>query len=275
MDHNGENPIYSSQQELAGYQLQRNLDKTGKQILFLRYSFSQTDLTRLEIPALVDPADRNVRLSTVSTTYTHDTRDNPLDAHKGVLESVELDLNASRLGSSVNFAKMTGQAAYFKKIPDNIIWANSIRIGLAQPLFSSRVPLSEEFFTGGGSTLRGFPLDGAGPQHQVPVCSNGSSTNCTLIQVPNGGHELLILNSEFRIPLPIKKDLGLAVFYDGGNVFPSVGFRHVTSLYSNNVGLGLRYHTPVGPIRVDLGRNLNPIPGINATQYFITIGQAF
>ena len=48
-----------------------------------------------------------------------------------------------------------------------------------------------------------------------------------------------------------------------------------TSLFSNNVGLGLRYATPVGPVRFDLGRNLNPIQGINATQYFFSIGQAF
>ncbi len=274
VDHDGENPIYSSQQEIASYQLQRSLDKAKTRNLFLRYSFSQTDLTRIEIPALVPEADRNVRLSTVSSSFIRDTRDNPLDAHKGILENAEFDINASALGSSVNFVKLTGQAAYYKKIPDNIVWANSIRIGLAQPFSSSFVPLSEEFFTGGGSTLRGFPLDGAGPQRQVPVCSTGT-TNCTLIQVPSGGNELLILNSELRIPLPIKKNLGLAVFYDGGNVFPNVGFHNFTSLYSNNVGLGLRYATPVGPIRVDLGRNLNPIPGINATQYFISIGQAF
>jgi outer membrane translocation and assembly module TamA len=64
-------------------------------------------------------------------------------------------------------------------------------------------------------------------------------------------------------------------FYDGGNVFPIVGFRDFTSLYSNNVGLGLRYATPVGPLRIDLGQNLNPVTGIKATNYFISIGQAF
>jgi outer membrane translocation and assembly module TamA len=73
----------------------------------------------------------------------------------------------------------------------------------------------------------------------------------------------------------VKKGLGMVAFYDGGNVFPLVGFHDFTSLYSNNVGVGLRYATPVGPVRIDLGRNLNPIPGIQATQYFISIGQAF
>lgn len=275
VEHDGENPIFTSQQELASYQIQRPLDKKKQRILFLRYSFSKTDLTQIEIPALVLPTDQHVRLSTLSTSFTRDTRDNILNAHRGSLQSIELDFNPSKLGSSVNFAKLTGQVAYYKKIPDNIIWANSIRIGLAEPFASSRVPLSEEFFTGGGSTLRGFPLDGAGPQRQVQVCPEGSMTNCSFIQVPAGGNELLLLNSEFRIPLPIRQGLGMAVFYDGGNVFPNVGFHDFTSLYSNNVGLGLRYATPVGPIRVDLGRNLDPVPGINPTQYFISIGQAF
>ena len=275
VEHDGENPIFSSQQEIASYQIQRPLDNAKKNIFFLRYSFSKTDLTNIEIPELVPSEDQHIRLSTVSASFTHDTRDNPIDAHKGLLQSDEIDFNSTKLGSNVDFAKLTMQTAYFKKIMHNIIWANSIRIGLAQSFSGSFVPLSEAFFSGGGSTLRGFPLDSAGPQRPVQVCNTGSSTDCTYIQVPRGGNELLILNSEFRIPLPIKKNLGVAVFYDGGNVFPIVGFHDFASLYSNNVGAGLRYATPVGPIRIDLGRNLNPVPGIAATQYFISIGQAF
>jgi outer membrane protein assembly factor BamA len=274
-DRNEENPLFSSQQELASTQLQRPLDKAQKNTLFLRYSFSQTDLTRILIPDLVQAQDQHVRLSTLSANLTRDTRDNPLDEHKGVLQSAELDVNATKLGSSVNYAKFTGQAAFYKQGFHNIVFANSLRIGLAQPYANSRVPLSEEFFTGGGNSLRGFPLNGAGPQRQVDVCSSGSSSDCVKILVPSGGNELLLINAEARIPLPIKKGLGLVTFYDGGNVFPTVGFHDFTSLYSNNVGLGLRYATPVGPVRIDLGRNLNPIQGINATQYFVSIGQAF
>ncbi len=270
-----ENPVYSSQIENGSFQLQRFLDRKKQDIFFMRYSFSQTDLTRILIPALVLPQDQHVRLSTIAGNVTRDTRDNPLDAHKGMLQTVELDFNTTKLGSSVNFAKLTAQAAYYRPIVHDIVWANSIRIGLAQPFSNSRVPLSEAFFTGGGNTLRGFPLDGAGPQRQVQVCSSGSSTDCSYIQVPSGGNEQLILNSEFRIPIPIKQGLGLAVFYDGGNVFPTVGFHDFTSLYTNNVGLGLRYATPVGPVRIDLGHNLDPVPGVKSTQYFVSIGQAF
>jgi outer membrane protein assembly factor BamA len=270
-----ENPVYSSQQELGSFQIQRALDKAKATTLFFRYSFSKTDLTRIVIPDLVLPADQHVRLSTLAVNLTRDTRDNVLDEHKGVLRSIELDFNPSKLGSSVSFVKMAGQAAFYKTTSYGIVLANSVRIGLAQPLENSRVPISAAFFTGGGNTLRGFPLDGAGPQRPVQVCSSGSSTDCSYIQVPSGGNELLLINAEARIPLSFKKGLSLVPFYDGGNVFPIIGFHDFTSLYSNNVGLGLRYSTPVGPVRIDLGRNLNPIPGINATQYFISIGQAF
>ena len=274
-ERNEENPIFSSQQEVGTLQFQRYLDHADKNTLFLRYIYSQTNLTRVEIADLVPLQDRHVRLSTIAANLTHDTRDNALDQHKGMLDSIELDFNSTKLGSSVNFFKLNGQAAYYKQVVHNIVWANSIRIGLAQPYANSRVPLSEEFFTGGGNSLRGFPLDGAGPQRAISVCNPGQTANCPQINVPSGGNELLLINSEARIPLPFKKGLGIAVFYDGGNVFPSVGFHDFTSLYSNNVGLGLRYATPVGPVRVDLGRNLNPVPGVQATQYFISIGQAF
>jgi outer membrane protein insertion porin family len=270
-----ENPIFSFQQELSTFEVQKPIDRSEKDILFLRYSFSQTKLTRVLIPDLVPDRDRNVQLSTLAANLTRDTRDDPFNEHNGVLRSLELDFNAKTLGSSVNFAKLTGQVAFYKEKVDHIVWADSIRIGLAQPFAGSFVPLSDKFFTGGGNSLRGFPLDGAGPQRSVEVCPNGTPGCGTLINVPEGGNELLIINSEARIPLSIKKGLGIVPFYDGGNVFPNVGFHDFLSLYSNSVGIGLRYETPVGPIRFDIGRNLNPVAGVNPTQYFVSIGQAF
>ena len=86
---------------------------------------------------------------------------------------------------------------------------------------------------------------------------------------------MLILNSEARIPIPLKQGLSVVPFYDGGNVLPVAGFSRFTSLYSNNVCIGLRYATPIGPIRFDVGQNLNAVSGVKATQYIISIGQAF
>lgn len=275
-ERNEENPIFSSQQESASYQVQRFIDRAKKDLFFVRYSFSKTDLTRIEIPELVPTEDQHIRLSGFGANLTRDTRDNVLDAHKGFLGSLEIDINSTKLGANVDFAKLTSQAAFYKEKYHHIVWADSIRIGLAQPFANSFVPLSEAFFTGGSDTLRGFPLDGAGPQRNVYACSTGQAPpDCPQITVPEGGNELFVINSEARIPVPIKKGLGIVAFYDGGNVFPLIGFHDFTSLYSNNVGIGLRYSTPVGPIRFDVGHNLNPVPGISSTQYFFSIGQAF
>jgi outer membrane protein insertion porin family len=272
-EHNSENPIFTSRLAQTGFQLQRPLGKAKHTNLFLRYTLSEMGITRLLIPDLIPTEDLHVRLSTLSGSFIHDTRDNILDAHKGFYESYELDFNPSALGSSVDFTKLLTQDAYYKKIPGNVIWANSVRIGIEEPFNGSHVPLSQEFFSGGGGTLRGFPLNGAGPQRTLQACGTpGVESTCSLITVPEGGRQLLIINSEFRIPVPVYKNLGVVAFYDGGNVFEHVGFH---GQYTNTVGAGLRYNTPVGPIRIDLGHNLNAQPGIKSTQLFITLGQAF
>ena len=275
-ERNSENPVFTSRLGDFSFQLQRPLNPDATRQLTLTYSVRQTRLTNLLIPALVPPEDRSVRLSGPTVTYSRDTRDNPLDATKGIYETAELDVNPTVLGSSVSFARLRGQVAYYKDVGKKIIWANSLRMGIEQPFAGSHVPVSELFFSGGGSTLRGFPLNGAGPQQKIPACGNPSDpSTCAFITVPTGGRELFIVNSEFRIPVPLKKGLGIAAFYDGGNVFKHVGFRDFGASYSNTIGIGLRYATPVGPVRLDIGHNLNPQSGVKATQIFITLGQAF
>ncbi len=276
VERNTENPIFTSRTGDFGFQVERLLNAAGTRTFSARYGYRQAVLTNLLIPDLVSPDDRRVRLSYIEGTYTYDTRDNVLDAHRGTYQTAEFDLDPSALGSTVDFARLRMQAAYYKPIKAGIIWANSVRLGVAQPLAGSHVPVSELFFSGGGSTLRGFPLNGAGPQRTIPVCGNPTdTTTCTQITVPEGGKELFIVNSEIRIPVPLKKGLGVAAFYDGGNVFQHVGFGDFRKNYTSTVGIGLRYSTPVGPVRIDLGHNLNGLPGIKSTQIFITLGQAF
>jgi len=276
-EHDSQNPIFTSQSAQLGYQLERALNPDQTTNLFLRYTLSQTSLTRLLIPDLVPSRDQHIRLSTLSATFLRDTRDNPLDAHQGMLQSYQLDYSPSALGSTANFAKLLTQTAYYRRLAHDIIWANSLRLGFDKAFGHSFVPLSQAFFSGGGSTLRGFPLDGAGPQKTIPACGDPADpATCSLINVPVGGNELLIVNTEFRMPVPqIKQGLGVALFYDGGNVFSHIGFRHLGAGYTNSIGAGLRYDTPVGPIRLDLGHNLNAVAGIKSTQIFITLGQAF
>ena len=141
----------------------------------------------------------------------------------------------------------------------------------------SHVPISQRFFSGGSDSLRGFPLNGAGPQGTAVLCTdeNDLSTCTSKIRVPIGGHQLFIFNSEGRFPIPLKKGLGGVVFYDGGNVYARLRPPLSFSDYSNTVGFGLRYQTPVGPVRIDIGRNLNPVAGLKSTQIFVTLGQSF
>ena len=281
-ERSSENPIFTEKLVQGSYQVQRPLNAKKNQTLILRYSLRRTNLSDLLIPELVAPEDRNERLGTFSASYIRDTRDHALDAHRGIYESIEVDLNPSFLGSNTNFTRFLGQIAYYKRLGTNpIIWANSLRLGLEGSFSGDHVPLSEKFFAGGGSTLRGFYLNGAGPQREVPVCSNPADTStCSKITVPVGGSQLVIFNSEVRFPIPVTlpiigDKLGGVVFYDGGNIYNSVGFQNFFGNFTNSVGGGLRYATPVGPVRVDVGHLLTKIPGVKSTQLFITLGQAF
>jgi outer membrane protein insertion porin family len=272
-----QNPIYTALLQGASFQIEKSLDRRRTQKFIGGYSYQRTDLSHILIPELVLARDQRVKLSTVFARYVRDTRDNPLDAHHGQYQTLNFGVTPEALGSSSNFVRVFGQLALYKPVRPWLTWANNFRFGLAAPFGQAGyVPLSERFFSGGLDSLRGFAVNGAGPQRSVPVCSNPSdSSTCTLISVPSGGLMLAIFNSEGRFPIPLKKDLGGVVFYDGGNVYANVNAHQFFSNYSNSIGIGIRYKTRVGPIRVDLGRNLNPQPGLKATQYFVTLGQAF
>jgi outer membrane protein assembly factor BamA len=270
-----ENPLFAAGLGDLSFQVERRLSRKSNTRLQIRYDFNKTSLSHLLVSALVLPQDRNVHLSTFSSTLIRDTRDKPLDAHRGLFSTVNLGITPTQLGSSASFAKLFGQYAFYKPIR-SMVFANSVRLGLAKAIAGSFVPTSQLYFSGGGTSLRGFPINEAGPQRLVPFCNvlQGQS-GCVNVTVPIGGRQLFILNSELRFPLRIVDALGGVVFYDGGNVYSAINFRNFVDNYTNTVGIGLRYSTPIGPIRIDVGRNLNPVPGIRATQYYITLGQAF
>lgn len=275
------NPIFADTFTLGSFQVQRALNPKRTQTFMLRYQFQHTVLSHLLIPDLVPERDLNIRLSTFSVSYIHDTRDKPLDAHRGVYQTLNFGVTPAALGASASFVKFLGQAAYYVPMTTHITWANNARLGFAKTIFSSFVPLSEEFFSGGSDTLRGFPIDGAGPQRPVVACGNSSDpATCSTISVPVGGNMLLVLNSELRFPIPLNlpyvgKNLGGTVFYDGGNVYSNINLPLLWREYTNSVGLGITYQTPVGPVRFDVGHLLNPIVGISSLQVFLTLGQAF
>ncbi len=270
-----ENPLFAAGLGDLSFQVERLISRKNNTRLQLRYDFNKTILSHLLVPELVLQQDRNVHLSTFSGTLLRDSRDKPLDAHHGVFGTLNLAITPKALFSSADFAKLFGQYAYYKPV-HSIVFANSIRLGLLKSFSGSFVPTSQLFFTGGGTTLRGFPIDEAGPQRLVPFCNVlKGQTGCVNVTVPVGGRQLFILNSEARFPLGIMKALGGVVFYDGGNVDTAINLRNFADNYTNTIGVGLRYATPIGPVRFDIGKNLNPVPGITSIQYYITLGQAF
>lgn len=275
LERNSENPLFTASMGDLSFQVERLISRKNNTRAQLRYDLNKTVLSNLLVPDLVLEQDRNVRLSTFSGTLVHDTRDKPLDAHRGIYGTLDFGITPTALGSSSNFTKFFGQVAHYREV-HSVVFANSIRVGLATPFAGSFVPTSQLFFTGGGTSLRGFPINAAGPQRLVPFCNvlEGES-GCVNVTVPVGGKQLFILNSEIRFPMRIMKNLGGVLFYDGGNVYSAINLHNFVDNYTNTVGFGLRYSTPIGPVRVDVGRNLSPVPGLNPTQFFITIGQAF
>jgi len=271
-----ENPIYEARLGQASWQVDRFLDKKRTKTVRVRYSFQRTNLSNITIPELVLPEDQHVRLSTLFGEFIRDTRDHPLDAHRGLYQTASFGITPTALGSSSDFTRFLGQNAFYLQLRPWLVWANNFRLGLAAPFSNSRVPLSETFFSGGPDSLRGFPINGAGPQRPVTVCGNPTdASTCSLISVPVGGLMLAIVNSEVRFPIPLKTGLGGVVFYDGGNVYKNINARQLVDNYTNSVGFGVRYRTPVGPVRFDFGYNLNAPAGVRPWQYFVTLGQAF
>jgi outer membrane protein assembly factor BamA len=132
-----------------------------------------------------------------------------------------------------------------------LAFVSALRIGAQSPFGSTTdVPISERFFAGGSSTVRGFDTDLLGPLEDG---------------LPTGGEGLLVLNGEVRFPL-ISALRGVA-FYDAGNVDP-LDLRHV-------LGAGFRLETPIGPLRVEYGWKLDRQTGEEPGQFFFSIGNAF
>ena len=231
---------------------------------------------------LVDRLFPEVRLSSFIGSILRDTRDDVVNPGDGELLSIDGELAEQVIGSEVGFAKTFMQAFLYRTVPGNkkIVFAAGARLGLATgftripeqrsiPLLDRTLPISERFFAGGDTTVRGFVLDRLGGQETVD--QEG---------FPKGGNATLILNGELRIPLT--RNFGLVGFLDAGNVYALVSNIKLSELRSA-VGFGVRYRSPLGPLRIDLGFKLDrrefSAQGIakkeRLTAVHISIGQAF
>jgi outer membrane protein assembly complex protein YaeT len=247
-----------------------------------RYSFETVDLSDIRVNPQATGQEGTLKLSSVSGAWFRDTRDDPFDPTRGFFNTASFTLTSKLIGSQTNFVSFFGQTQSHHHVMGNMVFATSVRLGLTKPYGSTpTVPISERFFAGGATTLRGFNLDCAGPLDVQPKTPESESQpgrlNCggpsdSEYYAPLGGNALMVANLELRVPLTT--NLSFAPFYDTGNVFSTISTIKLSS-FTNTVGVGLRYRTPFGPLRVDLGFNVDRPPGIPNHQIFFTIGNPF
>ncbi|MGH9682555.1 MAG: POTRA domain-containing protein [Candidatus Acidiferrales bacterium] len=285
---------------------------TPSSSLLYRYFYRRVEASNLndtinfdQIPLLSQPT----LVSGFGLTYARDRRDNAADAKRGTFNTVDFSDAVQSLGSSASFLRGSFQNSSFHPFGRDFVFARSTRFGIEQTLGKTIsgiptqctpstgatstsvpfIPLPERFFAGGGTSLRGFSLNQAGPRDP-----------CT--GFPVGGLAMLVFNQELRFPTRFSiagGRLGGTIFYDGGNVYRDVS--HISfawkppsptnlSYFSHTIGIGIRYPTPVGPVRLDFGYQLNPAQyqvvtntTTNATellrlprfQFFFNIGPVF
>jgi outer membrane protein assembly complex protein YaeT len=252
-----------------------------------RYSLGTTETTignRLtgQDVATIDRLFPQVRLSTIAGAVARDTRDDLVEPTRGTFLSVEGSVAARSIGGQVGFVKSYIQGYWFTPMPGarRVVFATRAATGLADGFARTvqaidengdpipgefetieDLPASERFFAGGDTSIRGFALDSVATPDTIS--SQG---------FPKGGNAVLILNAELRVP--VWGDLGMAVFMDGGNVFNRITAFDFGEL-RGAMGFGVRYRSPIGPVRLDLGFKMDPRENERRSVLHFSIGQAF
>ena len=236
--------------------------------------FSET-FSEAERP-LIDRLFPQVALSMFGVSMLRDTRTDPLDPESGSFVAADQTLAARAYGSEVGFIKATLEGKSFLRLPmrRRVVLALAGRVGAAHgfartvgaTVVRDQLPASERFFAGGDTTVRGFSLDRLGDA--ATITSSG---------FPTGGNGFVVLNAELRTS--VTAALQGVVFVDAGNVYPLASQLSLSRLRPS-AGLGVRYRSPVGPIRVDWGFNLNRrelVPGTRerGNIFHVSLGQAF
>jgi outer membrane protein assembly factor BamA len=217
----------------------------------MRFTFRRVtlDSNSLKIsPTLIQPLNRPVRVGLVGGTIFRDRRDDPVDSHRGTYNSLDVALATAALASQTSFTRLVVRNSTYHPIRRDLVLARSLQFGYIGRMGGlPEIPLAERFFAGGASSQRAFPDNQAGPRDLVTG-------------FPLGGTALLFHSTELRFPL-IGDNLGAVIFHDMGNVYSAVenlSFRiHQKNLQdfdymAHAVGTGVRYRTPVGPIRIDI-----------------------
>jgi outer membrane protein insertion porin family len=199
------------------------------------------------------------RIASLTPTAVWDVRDDRFNPRRGSVHQASLELASTGLGGTVDFVKPELSTSWFFSWLPPTVFALSGRLGLAGPFGGTdSLPIQDRFFAGGSTSVRGFPENKLGP---LDAAGN-----------PVGGNALVVVSVEWRFP--IWGWLGGAVFIDAGAVTPEVSDLEL-SAFKSGAGAGLRVTTPVGPIRLDVGYALQPVPGESRTQVYLTVGFPF
>jgi len=232
-----------------------------------RLAYRRVTVKDLKVtPFLESTLSQPDHVGIASISLVQDRRDDPMDPHRGVYNTVDFGIAEHILGSERDFTRVLARNASYYSIGKKIVLARSTEIGNVSVFHyygdpADELPLPERFF-GGGDSHRGFPEYQAGPRDD-------------LTGFPIGGNALFFNQTELRFPL-IGDSIGGVLFHDMGNIYSS--FDHFSfrvrqdNLQDFNymvhaIGFGLRYRTPVGPLRVDLAYSINPpyFNGFNGT----------
>jgi outer membrane protein assembly complex protein YaeT len=251
----------------------------------LRYEYRIGDCTDGQLcqqakESIIPGVDRtitDIHISSLTPTFFWDRRDDPINPHRGFFTTALVEYAFPLFRADADFFKEYAQASYYLPVSERSVFAASGRVGFIEP--RGNVPFTERFTAGGESSHRAYALDLLGD-----VCTPQPDGTCngTLIFLtdpdtgnksiaPIGGNSIFITNLEYRFP--IFSSLGGAVFTDIGNVYPTTAIHFNDLRYG--VGTGLRYLSPVGPLRFDIGYKLRRRDYEKPFAFFVTLGYAF
>jgi len=263
---------FSSRRAEVSAQTAQRLNRAST--VLLRFAYRRVSTANVNIPALLIPQLlQPVRIGILSASYIQDHRDNSTDAHRGFWNAVDAGVAGKFFGSQRSFVRVLARNATYTPIGRNLVFARQTQIGAIIPFnipagtshFES-IPLPERFFGGGSVSMRGFGDNQAGPRDIGTVDELPGTTSSVATGFPIGGNALLFNTFELRFPL-LGPNISGVLFHDMGNIyttFSQISFAYRQPSYQNfnyalqSPGFGIRYKTPLGPVRVDLAYALNP-----------------
>ena len=262
---------FSSHREEASVQTSQRFNRAST--LLVRFAYRRVSTGSLNIPALLVPELlAPVRIGILSASYIQDHRDNPSDAHRGFWNTIDTGVAGNFFGSQRSFARVLARNATYTSIGRNLVFARQTQFGVIVPFNVAigtdsidEIPLPERFFGGGGVSMRGFGDNQAGPR-DIGTTTEMGNPGVNATGFPIGGNALFFNTFELRFPL-LGPNITGVFFHDMGNIYTSLGDFSLgykqSSLGNFNYaveapGFGIRYKTPLGPIRVDFSYALNP-----------------